>query len=72
MNDRPFDLLTEAIGKGVLIELKDGVFFRGILLAYDVHMNVVLEQAEKLVGGEVKNKYGKVLLRGDNVLLISP
>ncbi len=72
MNDRPFDLLTEAIGKGVMVELKEGVVFRGTLKAYDVHMNVVLEDAEMLMGGEVKSKYGKVLLRGDNVLLISP
>lgn len=72
MNDRPFDLLTESIGKGVLVELKDSVSFRGELKAFDVHMNLVLDKAEKMIGGEVKSKYGRVLLRGDNVLLVSP
>ena len=72
MNDRPFDLLTSALGKGVLVELKDGVSFRGELKAFDVHMNLVLGNAEKHEGGELKGKYGMVLLRGDNVLLISP
>ncbi|HLC92517.1 MAG TPA: LSm family protein [archaeon] len=73
MNDvRPFDLLTGSIGKSVLVELKENVSFRGELKAFDVHMNLVLENAEKLAGGEVKSKYGRVLLRGDNVLLISP
>lgn len=72
MNDRPFDLLNDSIGKNVLIELKENVSVRGTLKAFDVHMNVVLENAEKLENGEPKSKYGKILLRGDNVLLISP
>ncbi len=72
MNNRPFDLLNDSLGKPVLIELKESVSVRGTLMAFDVHMNIVLENAEKLENGEPKNKYGKLLLRGDNVLLISP
>ena len=71
-NSRPFDLLSDSIGKGVIVELKGNVSFRGTLKAFDVHMNIVLEGAEKLENGESKIKYGKLLLRGDNVLLISP
>ncbi|HZX34019.1 MAG TPA: LSM domain-containing protein [archaeon] len=71
-NNRPFDLLNDSLGKNVLVELKGNVSFRGILKAFDVHMNLTLENAEKLENGEAKNKYGKVLLRGDNVTLISP
>ena len=72
MTSKPFDLLTEAIGKTVLVELKENVSVRGTLIAYDIHMNLVLDNAETLINGETKNKYGKMLLRGDNVLLISP
>jgi len=72
MNNRPFDLLSESIGKSVLVELKGNTSFRGTLKAYDVHMNIVLEGAEKLENNEVKSKYGKVILRGDNVFLLSP
>ncbi|MFH1391628.1 MAG: LSM domain-containing protein [Candidatus Diapherotrites archaeon] len=71
-NSRPFDLLSDSIGKGVIVELKGNVSFRGTLKAFDVHMNIVLEEAEKLENGETKTKYGKLILRGDNVLLISP
>lgn len=72
MSNRPFDLLSDAIGKNVLVELKDNMAVRGVLKAFDVHMNIVLENAEKLENGEPKNKYGTILLRGDNVLLVSP
>ena len=69
---RPFDLLSNSIGKNVLVELKGSMSFRGKLTAFDVHMNLILEDAEKLENGEVKTKYGTILLRGDNVLFISP
>ncbi len=72
MSNRPFDLLQDSIGRNVMVELKDGITVRGTLMAFDVHMNLVLDSAEKLVNGETRNRYGKLLLRGDNVLLISP
>lgn len=72
MPNRPFDLLNEAIGKEVLVILKESISIRGTLQAFDVHMNVVLENAEELLDGKTKTKYNKLIVRGDNVLLISP
>ena len=70
---RPFDLLNDSIGKDVLVLLKGNVKIRGTLKAFDVHMNIVLENAEELgAEGEMKTKYGKVILRGDSVILMSP
>ncbi len=69
---RPFDLLSDSIGKNVLVELKGGWSFRGSLKAFDVHMNIVMENAESWENGQPKTKYGKIILRGDNILLISP
>ena len=71
-SNRPFDLLNDALGKEVLVELKGHLSFRGMLKAFDVHMNIVLENASQLENGELKTKYGKLILRGDNILLISP
>ncbi len=69
---RPFDLLNDSIGKDVLVLIKGNVQIRGTLKAFDVHMNIVLENAEELQEGETKTKYGKVILRGDSVIMISP
>ena len=71
MANRPFDMLNEAIGKEVLILLKGDVSIRGTLKAFDVHLNLVLDSAEKLENGEAKTKYGKLMVRGDSVVLIS-
>ena len=56
----------------MIIGLKGGVEFRGVMVAYDVHMNIVLEKAEQLANGEVKRGVGTILLRGDSVTYISP
>jgi len=72
MNNRPFDLLNDAIDKEVLVVLKGNNQVRGTLKAFDVHMNLHLENASQLVEGEMKTKYGKVMVRGDSVVMISP
>ena len=71
-SSRPFDLLNDAINKEELIVLKGEVSIRGTLKAFDAHMNIVLENAAELLNGDQKTKYGKLILRGDNILLISP
>jgi small nuclear ribonucleoprotein len=72
MANRPFDMLNDAIGKEVLVELKGKTRVRGTLKAFDVHMNIVLENAEQLENGEAKTKHAKLMIRGDNVISISP
>jgi len=69
---RPFDILNGALNKNVLIRLKGGSELRGIMTAYDVHMNLVLQDAEQLENGESKRKLGTMLVRGDSVIFLSP
>ncbi len=38
---------------------------------YDVHMNLVLDKAEDEVDGQVR-KLGTLIVRGDNVIYITP
>ncbi len=72
MVKRPFDLLNDAIGKETLVILKGNRQIRGVLLAFDVHMNLVLDEAEELEGTEVKQKLGRILIRGDTVVIVAP
>ncbi len=69
---RPFDLLNGSVNKDVLVKLKGGMEFRGRMVAYDIHMNIILENAEQLENGETKRKLGTIFLRGDSVILIAP
>ena len=69
---RPFDILNNALNNNVLVKLKGEVEVRGVLASFDVHMNIVLDNAEELKNGELKRKLGTVLLRGDTVVFISP
>jgi len=68
---RPFDMLNNAINKQVLVLLKDNVQIRGKLKAFDVHMNIVIEDAEEIKDGKTKTKYVETLLRGDNIVWIT-
>lgn len=71
-NERPFDLINKSIGQQVLIRLKNGTDIRGKVTSFDAHMNVVVESAEELEDGNLKAKLGTILLRGGNILFLSP
>ncbi|MEM4983859.1 MAG: LSM domain-containing protein [Candidatus Hadarchaeales archaeon] len=66
------DLLNRALGSSVLVSLKGGREFRGKLAGFDVHVNLVLEDAEELQNGEPTRRFGTMMIRGDNVVYISP
>ena len=70
--DRPIDALNAARNKRVIIELKNQKQIIGILRAFDIHINIVLDDAEEHVDNEIKRKLGNVFIRGDTIILISP
>lgn len=67
-----FKVLGESIGKVVLIKLKGGKVIRGNLQGFDQHMNLLLENSEELLESGEANSLGTIVVRGDNVILISP
>jgi len=70
--ERPFDLLNKVLGQQVMIRLKGDKSIRGRITSFDAHMNVVIENAEELEDGELKAKVGTILLRGGNIIFVSP
>jgi small nuclear ribonucleoprotein len=69
---KPLQRLNQSINSSVIVELKSGREFRGILDGYDPHMNLVLKNAEELVNRETVRKVELAVVRGDNVVYISP
>ena len=69
---KPLNVLNAAINKQVMVELKGNREYRGVLDGYDPHMNLVLRNAEELIGGNVVRKLNITIVRGDNVIFISP
>ncbi|MFH1770213.1 MAG: LSm family protein [archaeon] len=69
---RPLDALNKARGKKVIVELKNQKQFRGTLVAFDIHINTVLDDAEEYVEGDLKRKLGNIFIRGDTITIISP
>lgn len=70
--ERPLDLLNQSKGKEVLIQLKGEKQLVGKLLAFDIHINIVLDNAKEIENGQVKKGIGLTFLRGDTIIYISP
>ena len=68
---RPLDTLNLSRNKNVIVELKNGYSYVGKLKAFDIHINIVLENAEEHIDGKLNRKLGRVFIRGDTIILIS-
>lgn len=69
---KPLDALNVSRGKNVLVEFKNDKQYQGKLLSFDIHLNIVLDNAQEVVDGSVKRKLGRMLIRGDQVKFILP
>ena len=59
--DMAVKVLDESLGKVVLIKLKGGQ-----------HMNLLLEESVEILDEGKSNDLGTIVVRGDNVVIISP
>jgi len=62
--------LVGCINKVILIKLRNNEIIQGKLQTFDEHMNLILIESEDITDDKVKN-LDKIILRGDNVLIIS-
>ncbi len=70
--DMAVKVLDESLGRVVLIKMKGGKVIRGTLLGFDQHMNLLLEESEEVLEEGKTNSLGTIVVRGDNVVIISP
>jgi len=63
-------ILDACVNKIVLIRLKNHTTIRGKLQIFDPHMNLVLTEVEDITEEKPKN-LNKIILRGDNILVVS-
>ncbi|MCD6421008.1 MAG: RNA-binding protein [Thaumarchaeota archaeon] len=71
-SDISLKILSKSLGCTVLVRLRGGKLLRGILQGYDQHMNLVLEEAEEISSENSSKRLGTIVIRGDNVMMISP
>jgi len=71
-SDISLKILSKSLGCTVLVRLRGGKLLRGILQGYDQHMNLVLEEAEEISSENPSKRLGTIVIRGDNVMMISP
>lgn len=71
--DSPLKYLRNSINNTVLVRLKDGTEYVGRLELCDSTMNLLLSDCVEVREGsqQLIAKYGKVLIRGSNILFIS-
>jgi small nuclear ribonucleoprotein len=69
---KPLEILEQNLHKRVLVATRGGRSFRGVLDAYDQHLNLVLSSAEEVADNVTTAHTGLTLVRGDSVVYISP
>ena len=68
--ERPLTTLQKSTNKRVTVSLKNEVEYRGKIDSVDSYMNLIMADAEEFVDGKAIASYGRVILRGNNVLFI--
>ena len=65
-------VLERSVGKTVLIKLRGGRTLRGTLEGFDQHVNLYMKDSEEVTDPMKIIEIGNIVLRGDNVIMISP
>ncbi len=72
MSEMTTKILEESLDKIVLVRLKGGKSIRGRLKGFDQHLNLVLDETQDTTNASEMKELGLIIVRGDNVILISP
>jgi small nuclear ribonucleoprotein (snRNP)-like protein len=69
----PVKKVNSLVDTRINVEIKDeSKKFQGRLIAVDEYLNLHLEETTEMSGDERERNLGTVILRGNNILTISP
>jgi small nuclear ribonucleoprotein len=72
MSEMATRILEDSLGKIVLVRLRGVKKLRGKLKGFDQHLNLVLAETDDITDVEKVKSLGTIIVRGDNVIIISP
>jgi len=64
------ETINGCTNKVILIKLRNNQIIQGKLQTFDEHLNLIFIEYEDITDDKIKN-LDKIILRGDNVLIIS-
>ena len=67
---RPLTTLQKGVNKKVVVRLKSDIEYKGKMNNVDSYMNLITTDAEEISNGKTVANYGRVIVRGNNVLFI--
>ncbi len=67
---RPLTTLQKSTKKKVTVRLKNEVEYKGKMENVDSYMNLIMTDVEEVLNGKTIANYGRVIVRGNNVLFI--
>ena len=67
---RPLTILQKSTKKIVTVRLKNEVEYKGKMDNVDSYMNLIMTDAEEIHDSKTIANYGRVIVRGNNVLFI--
>jgi len=67
---RPLTILQKSTKKKVTVRLKNEVEYKGKMDNVDSYMNLIMTDAEEIHESKTIANYGRVIVRGNNVLFI--
>ena len=67
---RPLTTIQKSTKKNIVVRLKNEVEYKGKMENVDSYMNLIMTDAEELSNGKPVGKFGRVIVRGNNVLFI--
>ena len=68
---KPLNVLIKQMNSYIGVTLKNNIEYRGAMVHCDSYMNIILDGASEYNNSQLVANYGKVLVRGNNILYIT-